>query len=83
MGIEPVVLLVQRLSEGIYRAVWVKLMPGIATLVAITGLQDHHKGVEAADDLVKISVGDLVVFVFVRVGAHVDRLMWVVLEDRR
>lgn len=68
VGIELVVFLVERLGEGIDLAIWVELVPGVATLVAVTGFQDHHEGIETEDDLVEVAVGDLVVLVLVWVG---------------
>ena len=67
LGLAPVELVesrIQRFSKSFYLATWVQLAPGVAAGIALTGLQDHHEGVETGQDLRKLAVCDFVVLMF-------------------
>lgn len=77
--VERIELGVQCLGESFDLAAGMELVPGVAAGVPLAGFQDHHEGVEAVHYLRELTVGDLVIFVFVWVCCEVDRLVRVIL----
>lgn len=78
--VEAIICLVQRVGQTLHLAARVQLLPGVATGIAVAGLEDHHEGVQTRDDLVYGAVGDLEVRVVLGVGGDVDGLVRVVLQ---